>query len=370
MKKLIPAFALLAVLYSCTKSNHENSTHQPENSNSTALQTAHVEPLKYEAFRAPIEASAIVDVPPQYRADVHAPCRAYVSECSVLVGDRVKKGQILAKLEHPEIIQLQSEWMQAHANWGFTLEAHRRNSELHASNAISARDFQVSQRDHAQSVARYQELTQRLKWLGLDPNFILDNGIQTEIAVTAPISGFVQMAHINLGKFVNPENALFTVVGKDHSHLEIGVYAEFLGSISVGDSISAKLETGRVLAGEVFLISEAIDPADNRFQVHGHFEDEADAPAPGTFLQVTLFAESDLTWILPTSAIWQEEGKWWALRQIDEGFEPVLIERGKESPETIEVMNGSEYENDLFVTENVYFLRHSQGEKSETGYSH
>jgi len=178
------------------------------------------------------------------------------------------------------------------------------------------------------------------------------------------------MAHINLGKFVNPENALFTVVGKDHSHLEIGVYAEFLGSISVGDSISAKLETGRVLAGEVFLISEAIDPADNRFQVHGHFEDEADAPAPGTFLQVTLFAESDLTWILPTSAIWQEEGKWWALRQIDEGFEPVLIERGKESPETIEVMNGSEYENDLFVTENVYFLRHSQGEKSETGYSH
>lgn len=356
-----------------------------------------LEPLQIGPLFTAVEATAVVDVPPQFRANVHAPCAAYVSTCSVLLGESVRKGQVLATLEHPDILKKQAALLEAHAEWEFALATYNRNLPLAESKAISDRDFQEIRRNYSRAQAIYQAANQEVKWLGLDPSFILSNGIQRTIELRAPISGSVVETNINLGKFVGAEASLFKIVGRDHSHMELSVFAANINRIQVGDSISAETETGEVFAGEVFLITNAVDAADNRFHVHGHFLDEKHAPVPGTFLSATLFSRLDSVWTLPEDALWREGDSWWALMapggdgsgpasdtvadgdgNESEGsggperdFVPVQVVRGPGGGGRVAIMNGEELRGALFAIENVYYLRHaSRSEEKPAGHSH
>lgn len=383
-------------------------SNSPSVEPSADLSTA-VAPLQKGPLFTAVEATAVVDVPPQFRANVHAPCAAYVATCSVLLGESVRKGQVLATLEHPDILIKQAALLEAHAEWEFALATYNRNLPLAESKAISDRDFQEIRRNYSRAQAVYQAANQEVKWLGLDPSFILDNGIQRTIELRAPISGSVVEANINLGKFVGPDASLFKIVGRDHSHMELSVFAAYLNRVEVGDSISAMTETGEVFAGEVFLIANAVDAADNRFHVHGHFLDEGHAPAPGTFLSATLFSRLDSVWTLPEEALWREDDSWWALMAQgvdgsgqtsgkdadgngdasaegagagvsadagvhsghDRDFVPVQVVRGPSGGGRVAIRNGEDFKGALFAVENVYYLRHaSRSEEEPEGHAH
>jgi len=62
-------------------------------------------------FHGIVEANGQLRVPPQNIASVTAIVGANVNSIRVFLGDKVKKGDVLATLSHPDLLQLQTNYL-------------------------------------------------------------------------------------------------------------------------------------------------------------------------------------------------------------------------------------------------------------------
>src|SRR5690554_3928401 len=51
-----------------------------------------------------------IEVPPENLHSIHTPIRGFVSSVPVIEGDKVRKGQVIATLSHPDIVILQQDF--------------------------------------------------------------------------------------------------------------------------------------------------------------------------------------------------------------------------------------------------------------------
>ena len=61
---------------------------------------------EFKKFSEHFEVTGVIDVPPKNRASVTAYFDGYVTQTELLVGDEVKKGDVLVKLKHPNFIKI------------------------------------------------------------------------------------------------------------------------------------------------------------------------------------------------------------------------------------------------------------------------
>ena len=116
MKNIFLISALL-LLFSCGKDETKKEEFEvvaSENQisvNDAQFKTAGIEigTLGQEEISAKIKLSGMVDVPPQNLASVSAPSGGYVKYTRFMPGMHVSKGETLAILEDPQIVQLQQD---------------------------------------------------------------------------------------------------------------------------------------------------------------------------------------------------------------------------------------------------------------------
>ena len=68
--------------------------------------------LEQKSFPTVVNVNGMIDVPPENRAVVNATMGGYIKTTPLLVGDVVRKGQVLATIENPEFVMLQQEYME------------------------------------------------------------------------------------------------------------------------------------------------------------------------------------------------------------------------------------------------------------------
>ena len=140
MKKLkyIPITAMLMTLtiISCgeskTESDHDDATHSETEENHskedeivtlTAKQydvlQMEVDTLAQRNMSGYVEANGQLEVPPQNEATITTVVGANVVSIEVIEGDKVNKGQTVAYLSHPNIIQKQTDYLNAYSNSQF-----------------------------------------------------------------------------------------------------------------------------------------------------------------------------------------------------------------------------------------------------------
>ena len=99
-----------------------------------------------------VEANGELEVPPQNQAEVTAVIGANVKNIKVIEGEKVKKGQVLAYLAHPDLIQLQTDYI---TNWNdlqFLEQEYERQSKLYEDKITSGKDFQKLKSDYNSKV--------------------------------------------------------------------------------------------------------------------------------------------------------------------------------------------------------------------------
>ena len=72
-----------------------------------------IDALPTRALSDVVEANGQLEVPPQHEATVTAILGANVTSIKVIEGDKVRKGQILAYLAHPNLSSIQSNYVRA-----------------------------------------------------------------------------------------------------------------------------------------------------------------------------------------------------------------------------------------------------------------
>lgn len=215
--------------------------------------------------------------------------RLYVEE-----GDVVKKGQLLAVLDLSEIDARHSQ-----ARNGF-LKAKR--DLQRAENLYKDRAATLEQLQNAKTAFEVAESNVTIAAFNRDHS-----------RITAPARGKILKRLSEAGEMTGPGTPIF-IFGSLESRwvVKAGVSERDIVRIAMGDTAEIGLDAypGRMFAGEVTEISQAIDPASGTYEVEMAVTvDEALKPAAGFTAKVRITpSERESYYVIPVDAIVEGEG--------------------------------------------------------------
>jgi cobalt-zinc-cadmium efflux system membrane fusion protein len=221
-----------------------------------------------------IECFGIIDVPPFAVHEIFAKTSGYIVDLSILEGQHVKKGDIIAEIESPEFAHLQKEYKSAKATYDWQEQNFTRNEKLYQSKAVADKDFQLIEKEYKIAEANYLGLKEEIKSIGFDENTFL-NSNNIHLKIRSKTNGTIVKINVKNGSMVSPQMHLFTLLDKAHLHVEMSVSATNIANVKEEQSFYI-INGNDSITGTVHLINEMINE-DNTVKVHGHFnkiEDE------------------------------------------------------------------------------------------------
>lgn len=123
MNKIFLIILTTAVISSCSKEApaEKKAVHTMENQvvlNDTQYKNAGIETgvLEGKETASGIMVTGSIDIPPQSVASVSAPFGGYIKYTKWMPGEHIGKGQVLASIENPELVQIQQDYLLAKSN--------------------------------------------------------------------------------------------------------------------------------------------------------------------------------------------------------------------------------------------------------------
>ncbi|MBV8645960.1 efflux RND transporter periplasmic adaptor subunit [Paludibacterium sp.] len=230
-------------------------------------------------------------------AQLYARTNGYVKQWFKDIGQPVKKGELLATLDTPDIDKQVDE---AQANYQLAKVAYDRWSRLRALDAVSQQEFD-------EKTAAYQQTAAELKRLKEQLNFN---------RVVAPFDGIVTRRNVDNGTLVNAGNggsgvsgsggqALFALAQIDRLHLYLYVPEDKASLIHVGDPVDIKtVDAGTPAAqGKVVRTAGAIDPTMRTLQVEVQLANANHRLLPGAYVQASFKLPAGHSRTLPVNTL-------------------------------------------------------------------
>jgi cobalt-zinc-cadmium efflux system membrane fusion protein len=264
-----------------------------------------------------VKANGFLTVAPQHKASISAFMGGVVKSIFVQVGDYVKKGETLALLEHPDYIQFQDDYLKAKNNFAFLEKQYARQKELYASNATAEKTFQQTESDYNTAKATFKSLESKLKLLNINLNKVVKGEIESAVPIISPISGYVQTVGVNLGKYTDPMQEIFSVVDNSQMQVQLQIYENDILKVKSGQNIYFTLpNTGqsinKSIAGyaSVFSIGKALDNSTKSITVLAKVTGQTQQDfLPGIYVNGFIEAGTNKVNSLPDEAIIKEGQK-------------------------------------------------------------
>ncbi|MDR2205713.1 MAG: efflux RND transporter periplasmic adaptor subunit [Flavobacteriaceae bacterium] len=366
MKKTIIILSGI-LLFSCSKK--EETAEQTGNvlakdivsMNDMQIKNAGIETgiLSQQNISQKIRLNGNIDVPPQGMASVSAPSGGYVRVSNFMPGNHVAKGQTLAVLENPELVQLQQDYLLAKSNLNYAEKDYNRQKELNESKASSDKTTQKAQNESENQNIMMRGMAQQLLALGINPANLNAGNIRRNFAVVSPISGYISAVNVNIGQYVSPVEKMFEIVNTDDIHLALKVFEKDISKISVGQRVYAYTNQNpdKKYPANIILIGKDFAP-DRSVLIHCHFANYEPALIPGTFMNADVETNSENAFVIPDAGIVTWEGKQYIFEEIKpKTYKMFLVTLGNSENGYTELLNfDPEFMNKKFVTKGAYQL--------------
>jgi len=366
--KNIFLISTILLLFSCGKDeetkNEKFEVVAAENQisvNEAQFKTAGIEigTLGQEEISAKITLNGSIDVPPQNLASVSAPSGGYVKYTRFMPGMHVNRGETLAILEDPQIVQLQQDYLLAKSNLGYAQKDYSRQKDLNQSKASSDKVMQQAQTEAQNQNIMMRGMAEKLRAMGINPNNLNAGNIRRSIAVSSPVSGYISSVNVKIGQYVSPTDLLFDVVNTDDVHLALKVFEKDLNKISVGQRVFAYTNQNpeKKYTANVILIGRDFQP-DKSVVIHCHFVDYDKSLIPGTFMNADVETNSQNGLTVPDDAIVTWEGKQYLFQEVKpKTYKMVEVKIGNSENGRTEIFNlNPNLNNKKFVTKGAYQL--------------
>ncbi len=265
-----------------------------------------------------------------------------VVDALVRLGDDVKKGQVVLRINSPDVAQAFSDYQKFKANEGLARRQLERSELLYSKGAIAQKDLDVAEEAEENAKVDLATALDRLRALGADadhPSPILD--------VHAPISGTVVAQNIAPGGGVKSLDAtpdLFTIADLSRVWLLCDVYENDLSQVHLGDFADVRLNAyhDRVLRGRVNNISRVLDPTTRAAKVRLELENPGGLMRAGMFAVATFRSRSQqLRSFVPATAILRLHDRDWVfLAEGGKRFRRTEIQAGPVSIDSLQAVLG------------------------------
>jgi len=309
-----------------------------------------------------VQCTGIIEVPPQYLVSVCAPTGGFIRSLNFIQGEAVQKGDVVAVLEHQQIIQLQQDYLESKGKLTYLEAEYNRKKQLDEKDATARRAFEAAQADYEVAQAQFQGFQAQLALVGIELSRLDTQGIQQRLVIRSPIKGYVVAVPVNLGQYIDPAREIVRIVDKSHIHLELSVFVQDLPLIEVGQPFIFRLPGDTdTYTGAILLKSQQVEGPDKTLKIHGHIADKQNQELiPGTFVQAEIQTESDTVFAIPLTALVREGGSTYVFVQRDSTFSRREVVLGKKDETWVEVksIENAELTSEI-VLEGAYYLQGS-----------
>jgi cobalt-zinc-cadmium efflux system membrane fusion protein len=306
-----------------------------------------------------IFANGMIDVPPQNKSYISVPFGGYIRDIKVLDGMRVSKGEVLLVVEHPEIIQLQQDYLEVQGNMEYLKAEMDRQKLLLDKEAGSAKNFQQAKSNWQVSQAKISGLSIKLEMANVNVSALKNGNIQREQKIRSPFTGVVTKVNTNVGTFADPKDNLLEVIDLQHAHAELTVYEKYMKMLKLNQMVHLTfVDSDEKTTAKVFLIGREIGQ-DRTFKVHCHFDQLPKEIVPGSYLKAEINTDEMEQIVVPTEAIVNFGGKDMIYVTSDNlHFIPVEIEvlstQGEKT--AIQAIHEMDFINRKYVRKGAYEL--------------
>ncbi len=359
---------------------HEHG-HEEEESYSVHLSQQQVDAIGFRVGAIPkrnmagvVRASGTLEVPPQNEASVTNIIGAIVQEIKVIEGDEVKKGQTLAIIAHPDIIQLQSDYMNAYNQVGLLSKEYDRQKTLYENKVGSGQKYQTTEAALAIARAKVQAIQLQLKLMNIATAPIEKGKFQEKVRLTSPIDGFVQKVEANIGQFVQPQQELFEIVNTHHVHADLMVFEKDVHKVKEGQKVRFTTQSmpNRELIASIYSVSKTFEQDPKAVHVHAEIENKGGELIPGMYIKGEILLEAEEVLALPSSAMVQENNQFFIFKESNTNkneFIPIEVVKVKEYNNWVAIQLIQDNGKGNFVLNSAYYLM-AELKKAEAEHSH
>ena len=256
---------------------------------------------------------------------VHARAEGWVEKLGVRsVGSWVKKGDVLLDYYSPEVLAAEEEYLVA-----------------------------LKTRNGLAKIA-----AERLRLLGVPEQTIkaIRKTRKTKRAVPllAPDDGVVTKIGLREGMYIKPSLELFTLGKLDVVWVQVDVFENQLDWVKTGRPAEIRVEAlpGRKWEGEIEYIYPELDPRTRTLKVRLRFDNPDAALKPNMFADVIIYGgpKRDVLSI-PREAVIRTDAHARVVKKVGDGkFQPVVIEAGMVSGDSVEVLSGLDEGDEIVVS--------------------
>lgn len=306
-----------------------------------------------------IECNGTIEVPPQNIITVSPAMGGNIKSINLLPGSRVKRGDILAILEHQDYLKLQQEYIEAASRYSFQKEEYKRQGELTLEQATSLKKMQLTESEYKSLEAKVFSLSKQLEMLGIEAQSLKPENISSEVTLRSPLDGYITRVFNNRGKFIGAGENLCEIIDRSHLHLSLNVYEKDLSYIKTGQKIEFQTSAmpGKAFYATIELIGQSVYEEDHSIPVHAHVTSVSDNLKPGMFITARIMSNSRYVFTLPVTSLVKKDSGFFVYTFNNNQFTRTLVNVGKEIDKNVEIIpSDSNFVNKMFVTEGAYYL--------------
>jgi membrane fusion protein, multidrug efflux system len=262
---------------------------------------------------------------PELAATVRAELGGSITELRADDGQRVKRGQVLARIDDTS---LQDAYISARAalrSAEATAQLARRNAErarrLNAAGAVADREVEDAETSATTAEGQVADAKARLATAGKQ---------LAKTVLRAPFDGVVANVTVSEGDVVQSGATLLSVLDPTTLRLEASVPAEDIAAVKLGTPVQFTVSgfEGRRFTGTVERVSPAVDPATRQVRVIVSLANAGRSLVAGLFADGRIATESHGAIVVPRAAI------------DNSGIRPVVIRLKGGRVERVEVETG------------------------------
>ena len=222
-------------------------------------------------------------------AQINSRASGYVKALFKDIGAKVKKGEVMATLDIPEVRRQVDE---ADANFQLAKTSYERWTRLRAKDVVSQQELDEKTSTYRQTLAIQKRMREQLGFG----------------QVVAPFDGVVTRRNVNVGDLVNAGNsgqALFSIAQTNTLHVYFYVPQDRATLVRVGDSVDI-IQTAlpdKSIKAHIARTAGAIDLNSRTLQIDVEISNGDLALLPGAYVEVVLYFKPSDNLVLPTNTL-------------------------------------------------------------------
>lgn len=306
-----------------------------------------------------IKVNGKITLAPNAMASVSMPLGGYIKNIKVMPGMVIKKGQILAVIEDQSYVQIQHDYLTTKQQLAFASKDYARQKELNASQAVSEKNFQLSESEFAKQRITLKSLEEKLKLIQINPGTLTANSISKSVNIYSPISGMITKVDVNIGKYVSATDILFQIMDNQSMYAKLNVFEKDVANLSIGQKIKVFTNSQPDVFYEtkIEFVNKSYSD-ESAIEVYAKIFNITKKLIPGNYINALIQIDNNNAFILNNDAIVDYEGKKFVFIQNENKntFSMQEVQLGTITDKVSEIINYDSLQNKSIVIGDAYTL--------------